>query len=373
MEVNKIINGDCLEILKTLPNGSIDLIFADPPYWMRVDGALLRVEGTVYSGTDDEWDRSFVSQGDYELFTSQWLQECKRVLKKDGSFWVIGGMQCIYTIGGIMQNLGFWLINDVIWQKRNPTPNFHGTRLTNSHETLIWATTSPEANFTFNYKTAKELNLDTVDADDFARGIRKQLGTVWRIGVCRGSERLSAEDGTKLHSTQKPEELLRRIITISSRVGDLVLDPFAGTMTTGVVAKRTGRRYLMIEQDERYCHYGTQRLEATEESIGDVENAVFDRKPLRVAFKDMLLAGIFTVGEAFYLKGGESAILCEDSRLEYQGARLDIHTAAALLSGSKAQRLNGFDYWYVCRAGQLVSIAVLREEYRRQLEKAQEQ
>ncbi len=236
MDINTIVNGNSLEILKTIPDNSINLIFADPPYWMRVEGVLERVEGTKFMGCDDEWDNQFVTQLDYENFTEKWLSECKRILKKDGSIWVIGGMQCIYTIGGIMQKLGFGFINDVIWHKKNPTPNFKGTRLNNSHETLVWATKSEKSKYTFNYKTAKEHNLDTVSDNEFINGTRKQLGSVWRIGVCQGNERLKDENDKKLHNTQKPEELLYRIITTSSRLGDIVLDSFGGTMTTGVVA-----------------------------------------------------------------------------------------------------------------------------------------
>lgn len=202
--MNTIINGNSLEVLKTLEKESIDLIFADPPYWMRTEGALSRVEGTTFDGCDDEWD-SFRTEEEYGIFTKTWLSECKRVLKENGSIWVIGSMQCIYTIGGIMQNLGFWFINDVIWHKKNPTPNFKGTRLNNSHETLIWATKSKKSKYTFNYKTAKELNLDTVTREEQRSGIRKQLGSVWKISVCSGSERLKDSEGNKLHSTQKPE------------------------------------------------------------------------------------------------------------------------------------------------------------------------
>jgi len=264
MKKNIIICGDTIEELKKLPDESIDLIFADPPYWMRVSGVLTRVEGTDYDGCDDHWDNQFETSDDYNNFTKKWILECKRVLKKDGSMWVIGSMQCIYSIGAIMQELGMWFINDVIWHKKNPTPNFMGTRLNNSHETLIWATKSEKAKFTFNYKTAKELNTDTVNEDDFSSGVRKQLGSVWRIGVCQGSERLKNDKGEKLHSTQKPEELLRRIIAINSNLNDIVLDPFGGTMTTGAVAKKMGRSYIMIEREKEYCKYGQKRIDEVE-------------------------------------------------------------------------------------------------------------
>ena len=191
---------------------------------MRVNGTLHRVEGIEFNGCNDEWDNQFNSNEDYETFTYKWLTECKRLLKKDGSIWVIGGMQCIYTIGSIMQKLGFWFINDVIWHKKNPTPNFKGSRLNNSHETLIWAAKSEKSKFTFNYKTAKELNRDTVTEKEFKEGIRKQMDSVWKISVCQGKERLKDEYGNKLHSTQSPKNLYR-IITISSKPGHTVQIP----------------------------------------------------------------------------------------------------------------------------------------------------
>jgi site-specific DNA-methyltransferase (adenine-specific) len=236
IQKNVIIYGDTIEELKKLPDECVDLIFADPPYWMRVEGVLHRVEGTEFDGCDDEWDNQFNILSDYEEFTEKWLIECKRVLKKNGSLWVIGGMQCIYTIGSIMQRLGLWIINDVIWHKKNPTPNFKGTRLNNSHETMIWAVKSEKVKYTFNYKTAKELNTDTVAPDEYAKGVRKQLGSVWRIGVCQGNERLKDDEGQKLHNTQKPEELLYRIMAINSKIGDVVLDPFGGVSS---IASRT--------------------------------------------------------------------------------------------------------------------------------------
>ena len=236
MKKNIIINGNSIEEMNRMEPNSVDLIFADPPYWMRVEGVLKRIEGTDFNGCNDEWDQ-FNTLDDYENFTKEWLTTCYRILKPNGSIWVIGGMQCIYTIGAIMQQIGFWLINDVVWHKKNPTPNFMGPRLNNSHETLIWATKNKKSKYTFNYKTGKELNVDTVDKIDYNKGIRKQMGSVWKFAVCSGNERLKDDNGEKLHSTQKPQELLERIIAISSNIGDLVLDPFGGTMTTAAAAK----------------------------------------------------------------------------------------------------------------------------------------
>ena len=361
----EIICGDTIEELKKLPDGSIDLIFADPPYWMRVDGVLNRVEGTEYDGCDDDWDQ-FQTLEEYEDFSRAWLSECYRVLKPNGSFWVIGGMQCIYSVGAIMQQLGFWIINDVVWHKKNPTPNFKGTRLNNSHETLIWATKSKKSKYQFNYKTAKEINVDTVSEAEYGKGVRKQLGSVWRIAVCQGAERLKDENGEKLHSTQKPEELLYRIIAISSKKGDVVLDPFGGTMTTAAMAKKLGRQYVMIERDQSYCDYGEKRCAAVEFEDTPIANAVFDVKPKKVTMAEMMAAKYFLVGEDFCFKDGTPvATLQEDGRLSYQGQIMDMHTCAATARGAKADRLNGFDVWYVIRDGQPKSIAEVREDYRK--------
>lgn len=364
MKSNLIINGNSIEEMNKMEANSVDLIFADPPYWMRTEGVLKRVEGTDYDGCDDEWDQ-FKSLNDYEEFTKQWLKACYRVLKTNGSIWVIGGMQCIYTIGSIMQDIGFWLINDVIWHKKNPTPNFMGTRLNNSHETLIWATKSKKSKYTFNYKTAKELNLDTVTEEDFQKGTRKQMGSVWRMAVCSGNERIKDDEGNKLHSAQKPLEMLERIVAISSKIGDVVLDPFGGTMTTGVAAKKLGRKYIMIERDPKYCGYGEKRLDMVEFEDTEIARADFDKKPAKVSVQEMIQAGAFIEGESFYFRTGDAvATLRKDGKLEYAGEIIDMHSCAAKARGVKANRLNGFDYWYVIRDKDRVSISEIRDQYR---------
>lgn len=363
--IQEIICGNTIEEMQKIPADSIDLIFADPPYWMRVDGVLNRVEGTEFDGCDDAWDR-FGSLDDYEEFSKKWLSECYRILKPNGSIWVIGGMQCIYTIGAIMQQIGYWIINDVVWHKKNPTPNFMGTRLNNSHETLIWAAKSKKSKYCFNYKTAKELNTDTVNELAFANGERKQLGSVWRIAVCQGAERLKDEEGNKLHSTQKPEELLYRIIAISSKQGDVVLDPFGGTMTTGAMAKKLGRRFIMIEREEKYCRFGKRRLDEVVYEDSPIARAQYDEKPQKVTMAEMIAAGYFKEGEAFCFKSGEPmARLLANGKLEYNNEVIDMHSCAAIARGVKASRLNGFDTWYVLRNGKPVSIADIREEYRK--------
>ena len=365
---NRIICGDCIEEMKKLPDKCVDLIFADPPYWLRVDGVLHRTNGNVYNGCDDEWDQ-FNSADEYKKFTLDWLTECKRILKTNGSIWVIGGMQCIYTIGAIMQDLGLWFINDIVWFKKNPTPNFLGTRLNNSHETLIWAIKSPKEKYTFNYKTAKELNKDTVSERDYIKGERKQLGSVWKLSVCQGEERLKDEEGNKIHSTQKPESLLFRIIAINSKLNDIVFDPFGGTMTTAAVAKKMGRQYIAIENNKEYCVYGEKRLEKIVPYIGDIEKAVYDNKPPRVSFVDMINDGYFIVGEKFYYKEKPYFYLTNTGKLYRQDSdkEIDMHSAIALVKEVKAKRLNGWEYWQVKRNNQFVSIDTIRKQYLKEI------
>lgn len=363
LPLNQILQGNSLKLLKSIPNNSIDLVFADPPYFMRVEGTLQRPEGSNFSGCDDSWDNAFSDNADYVRFSKLWLEECYRILKPNGSIWVIGSMQCIYSIGGVMQELGFWFINDVIWHKSNPTPNFHGTRLNNSHETLIWATKSKKAKYTFNYKTAKEVNPEIIG---FEKGERKQLGSVWRLPVCSGNERLKDSNGNKLHNTQKPESLLYRILAISSKMEDIVLDPFGGTMTTAAMAKRLGRKYISFEQNPHYIKYGKQRLELIEFEDSPIAKAEFDKKPLKVSIKDMIETGYLKVGEQFYLKNTLiQACLTSDGKLEFEGKIYDIHTLAAQLKKAKAKRLNGFKYWEVKREDGRILLNNIREEYRR--------
>ena len=264
-----------------------------------------------------------------------------------------------------MQDIGYWFINDVIWYKKNPTPNFMGTRLNNSHETLIWATKSKSSKYTFNYKTGKELNTDTVLEDEYSKGVRKQMGSVWRMAVCAGTERLKDDEGNKLHSTQKPEEMLYRIIAISSKIGDTVLDPFGGTMTTGAMAKKLGRKYIMIEREKKYCEYGEKRLAEVDFEDGDIARAKYDEKPIKVSVQEMIEKGYFFVGESFCFKDGkEVAKLERNGKLLWDGQTIDMHSCAALARGVKAKRLNGFDYWYVIRDGKPKSISEIREDYR---------
>lgn len=356
--INRIISGDTIEKMKELPDKTFDFCFADPPYFMQIEEGkkLYRVEGTEFDGCDDDWDK-FSSMDSYKDFTRQWLSEVRRLLKDDGTVCVISGMQSIYEIGSILRELGYWVINDIIWKKTNPTPNFGGTRLNNSHETLIWAAKSKKSKFTFNYKTGKFLNGG------------KQMGSIWEFPVCSGKERLKDDEDKKLHNTQKPEALLYRIIALFTSLGDLVLDPFGGTMTTGAVAKRMGRNYTMIERDQKYIKYGQLRLDSVIPEIGDVEKATYDIKPLKVSMKEMVEAGCFYIGEEFLNKAGEKATLADDSgKLTYKGETKSMHEIAAQMMG-QTRRVNAFDHLFVLKDGNLVSIAQVRDDYRKAVSK----
>lgn len=353
--VNRILEGDTVETLKCIPDKTFDFCFADPPYFMQIEEGkkLIRVEGTEFDGCDDDWDK-FPSMDAYKDFTTNWLREVRRVLKDNGTVCVISGMQSIYEIGSIIRDLGFWIINDIIWKKSNPTPNFGGTRLNNGHETLIWASKSKKSKFEFNYKTGKYLNGG------------KQMGSIWEFPVCSGNERLKDDEGNKLHNTQKPEALLYRIIALFTSVDDLVLDPFGGTMTTAAVAKQMGRNFTMIERDKKYIEYGQRRIDQVLPLISNVELATFDEKPTKAKMGEMVDAGFFAIGEKFYSANGEWAILADShGNLEYKGQIKSMHEVAAIMLG-KARRVNAFDFLSVLRDGEFVSISKIRNDFRRE-------
>lgn len=355
--INKILQGDCIDTMKKLPSKSFDFCFADPPYFMQIEQGkkLYRVEGTEFDGCDDDWDK-FSSMESYKEFTREWLSEVRRLLKDDGSICVISSMQSIFEIGAILRELGYWVINDIVWKKSNPTPNFGGTRLNNSHETLIWASKSKKSKFTFNYKTGKYLNGG------------KQMGSIWEFPVCSGNERLKDGDNKKLHNTQKPEALLYRVVALFTSIDDVILDPFGGTMTTGALAKKMGRKYTMIERDSKYIKYGQQRLDATTEEIGDVEKASFDEKPIKVTMKEMIDANYFHIGEKFINKNGNIAYLIDDSgKLLYNDEIKSMHIVAAEMMGQSG-RVNAFEYLNVIRDEKIVSIDDIRENYRHSLQ-----
>jgi site-specific DNA-methyltransferase (adenine-specific) len=334
------------------------MIFADPPYFMQTEGVLLRTEGTPFKGVDDDWDK-FKDYEEYDNFSYAWLKESKRVLKKDGTIFVIGAFQNIYRIGYIMQNLGFWVLNDIIWNKTNPAPNFKGTRFTNASETMIWCSKSEKSKYTFNYKTMKELNGG------------KQMRSVWNIGLCIGQERIKDENGDKAHNTQKPQQLLYNCILSSTKINDFILDPFMGSGTTGAVAKKLGRNYLGIEREQKYIDVSLERISKVQTIIDDFTLNTFDIKPPRVSVKELINKGYLEIGEYLFDKNGNhQSILNEDGSLSYDNIIGSIHKISAHILGLTNN--NGWDYWYVKRkpemnnlfSSDLMSIDKLREQYR---------
>ncbi|MCR5555176.1 MAG: site-specific DNA-methyltransferase [Bacteroidales bacterium] len=341
-----IYQGDCLDILKTFPDRSVDLIFADPPYNMQTEGELLRIDGTAFEGVSDKWDK-FNSLQEYDNFSRQWLVECRRILKNDGAIWVIGSFQNIFRLGYIMQDLGFWILNDVIWSKPNAVPNFGGTRFQNSHETLIWCSKSKGAKYQFNYKTMKYLNGN------------KQMKSVWNIGICIGNERLKNAEGKKVHSTQKPEQLLYNIILSSTKTEDLVLDPFFGTGTTGAVAKRLGRHYVGIEREEQYIKAATRRIQSIQLELSEFTENQLEVKPPRFSIKQLIELGYLTVGQKLYSKDRKHyAMICTDGNVQYEETKTSIHRMSALFLNRTNN--NGWDYFWCEYKGEFVTINSLR-------------
>lgn len=352
MQKNIILQGDCVKILATLPDKSVDLIFADPPYFMQTEGALLRVSGEKFSGVEDAWDK-FENLKAYDSFCTAWLTQCRRILKSNGSMWVIGSFQNIFRLGYIMQDLGFWILNDIIWHKNNPVPNFKGTRFCNAHETLLWCAKDKNAKYTFNYKTMKFLNNN------------KQEKSVWNLGICIGNERLKDSEGRKIHSTQKPETLLEKVILSSSKIGDVILDPFFGTGTTGAVAKKYGRYFIGIEQNSDYIKAAKSRIESVHVEDSILTKGELESKPPRVSLKALFEAGLLQKNEAFYDKNGR--YIChlyadsKDYKVRDESEILSIHKMAA--KHLNKHNHNGWSYFYVRRDSGLKSIDSLRYEY----------
>ena len=341
-----ILQGDSIELLKQLPSNSVDLIFADPPYNMQTEGELLRTDGSSFIGVTDKWDK-FKSMNDYDIFTKSWLSECRRILKDDGAIWVIGSFQNIFRLGYIMQDIGFWILNDVIWSKPNAVPNFGGTRFQNSHETMIWCSKRKGARYQFNYKTMKYLNGD------------KQMKSVWDIGICIGAERLKDRDGKKIHSTQKPEHLLYNVILSSTQKGDLILDPFFGTGTTGAVAKRLGRHYIGIEKESLYIKAAITRINNVQLEMSDIIDNVLDVKPPRFSIKQLMDLDYLHVGQILYSKDKTHyAAITIDGNVEYDGRITSIHKMSAAFLGRSNN--NGWDYFWCEYNGDFVSIDSLR-------------
>ena len=347
---NKIINGDSLKELKKIPNESFDLIFADPPYNLQLRNKLIRPDRSKVNGVNDKWDQ-FESFKTYDNFTTNWLTECKRILKKNGSIWVIGSYHNIFRVGSIIQDLGFWILNDVIWNKNNPMPNFRGTRFTNAHETLIWASKDKNSKYTFNYQSLKCLN------DDL------QIRSTWNLPICNGSERLK-EKGKKVHSTQKPESLLHRILLASSNKNDLVLDPFLGSGTTAVVAKKLGRIFYGIEKEKSYFDAANKRLKNTkiikDEYLDTIKN---NRSKPRIPFGSLVELGVIKPGTEIYdQKKKVNAKIMADGSIKYQKSEGSIHKVAAKILG--AESCNGWTYWHYQSGNSLKPIDELRQSLR---------
>jgi len=348
LDLNKIHQGDCIELLKKLPDNSVDLIFADPPYNLQLNGELYRPNQTKVDAVNDAWDK-FESKEDYDKFTTLWLKECHRVLKNSGSIWVIGTYHNIFRVGTILQNIGFWLLNDIIWIKTNPMPNFKGTRFNNAHETLIWATKSKSSNYTFHYHSMKVMN------DDL------QMRSDWLIPICQGKERIKV-NGQKAHSTQKPAELLYRIIISTSNPDDIVLDPFSGSGTTAAVAKRLGRKYIAFEREPFYVKIANERLEKIiplDKPL--LEYKIEKRKP-KVPFGCLIEKGYVKIGENLFSRDGKYfAQVQADASLLFNGIAGSIHKISATIL--KKENHNGWSYWYIRRDNKLISIDQLRHDY----------
>ena len=344
-----IVNGDSLEILKKIPDKTFDLVFADPPYNLQLKSELNRPDRSKVSAVNDKWDQ-FENFKKYDDFTYEWLSECKRILKKDGAIWVIGSYHNIFRVGTAIQNLGFWILNDVIWNKNNPMPNFRGTRFTNAHETLIWASKSEKSKYTFNYQSLKCLN------DDL------QMRSDWTLPICNGKERLK-KNGKKIHSTQKPEALLHRIILATTNKDDIIFDPFLGTGTTAVVAKKLGRNYYGIEKDKKYFKAAQDRINKARKIEDNYLDTIENNKSKpRIPFGSLVELGILKPGTTLFdTKKKINAKIMADGSIKYKEAEGSIHKVAAKIMGTESY--NGWTYWYCEINGSPVLIDNLRQKF----------
>jgi modification methylase len=354
LDSDQILEGDCVAHMNALPEGSIDLIFADPPYNLQLKGDLFRPDHSAVDGVTEAWDK-FHNLAEYDRFTREWLGAAHRCLKDDGAIWVIGSYHNIFRVGAILQDLGFWILNDVIWRKANPMPNFRGRRFTNAHETMIWAAKREQSKYVFNYAAMKNLNEDL------------QMRSDWYMPLCSGSERLKS-NGEKAHPTQKPEALLYRIILSSTRVGDVVLDPFFGTGTTGAVAKRLARHYIGIERDPDYLKLARARI-AAETAAPNVEAiSITERKPeQRIPFGLVVERGWLRPGDVLYNRERiHMAEVAADGSLRSQTllgpCRGSIHSVGAAVQGAPA--CNGWLFWHFDSDGGSKPIDLLRQKLR---------
>ena len=353
-----IIQGDCIEVLAGLPDRSVDLVFADPPYNLQLGGDLLRPDNSKVDAVDDHWDQ-FASFEAYDAFTRAWLSQCRRVLKDNGSLWVIGSYHNVFRVGAAVQDLGFWILNDVIWRKTNPMPNFKGTRFTNAHETLIWAAKGRgPKRYTFNYDAMKMAN------DEL------QMRSDWTLPLCTGEERIKDASGQKAHPTQKPEALLHRVILSSSKPGDVVLDPFFGVGTSGAAAKRLGRRFIGIEREAEYVALAKARIaKVIPVSPADLDVMGSKRSEPRIPFGQIVEAGLLRAGDALYgPKGDHMARVRADGSLMLGDLAGSIHKMGAMVQAAPA--CNGWTYWHFKSDRGLTPIDVLRAKVRAEMESA---
>ena len=372
LPLDQILVGDCIALMNRLPERSVDLVFADPPYNLQLGGDLLRPNNSRVDGVDDAWDR-FDDFATYDKFTRDWLTAARRVLKDDGALWVIGSYHNIFRVGSILQDLGYWMLNDVIWRKTNPMPNFRGRRFTNAHETMIWcAKSKDQKRYTFNYEAMKALNED------------QQMRSDWLLPLCTGSERLKGEDGKKVHPTQKPEALLYRVLLASSNPGDVVLDPFFGSGTTGAVARALGRRYIGLERDLTYAEAAQNRIAAVKPmNEADIIALRARRTEPRVPFGSIVERGLLKPGEVLFDERRRwSARIRADGTLiaplgrDIEGGRDgdgspdggvvgSIHSVGAAVQGATA--CNGWTFWHVARDGMALPIDIFRQQIRAEL------
>ncbi|BCI67537.1 site-specific DNA-methyltransferase [Acetobacter aceti] len=349
LPLDKILCGECVDVMRSLPTASVDCIFADPPYNLQLRGELRRPDDSVVDGVDDDWDK-FSDLETYDRFTREWLSEARRLLHKDGTIWVIGSYHNIFRLGAILQNLGFWILNDIVWRKSNPMPNFRGRRFTNAHETMIWAARSQDSKYRFNYQAMKALNDDV------------QMRSDWYLPLCTGNERLRNEHGLKLHPTQKPESLLHRVLLASTAENDVILDPFTGTGTTAAMAKRLRRHFVGIERHPDYAKAAAERVEREEALPQDaVATTPMKREAPRVPFGSLVERNFITAGTVVYDRQRRvSATVTPDGTLVSGTQRGSIHKLGALLTN--APSCNGWTFWHFERDDTLVPLDALRSE-----------
>ncbi|MCP4140594.1 MAG: site-specific DNA-methyltransferase [Chloroflexi bacterium] len=356
LPLNTILYGDAIEKMNSLPENSVDLIFADPPYNLQLQKDLWRPNMTKVEAVNDEWDK-FSTFEQYDHFTKAWLKAARRVLKNTGTIWVIGSYHNIYRVGSILQDLGYWILNDILWIKSNPMPNFRGVRFANAHETLLWAKKDKDSKYTFNHFAMKGLNGD------------KQMRSDWTIPICKGRERIKI-NGKRAHATQKPEALLYRVISSSSKPGDVVLDPFFGSGTTGAVAKKLHRNWIGIEREETYIQIAQERIDAIEidEYQEDVYLAGVKTTKKRIPFGTLLTNGSLRPGERLWFgKRSEiHATILANGHIQHDGTIGSIHKIAKRLKNAPC---NGWDYWYYEENGERKKIDELRKRIREEMVK----